>query len=148
MNQFRRLLKRAMTVVAVLLVASFSLSAQAQEKYKVRLSPVPVDGAMRPNTTGVGTATGVLTGNKLTITGTFEGLQAPATIAKLHRGIATGVRGTGFLDLTVTKAAKGTVSGTFDLTPDQVDSLKKGRLYIQIHSEKAPDGNLWGWLLK
>jgi len=34
------------------------------------------------------------------------------------------------------------------LTPEQVQSLKKGQLYIQIYSEKAPDGNLWGWLLR
>jgi hypothetical protein len=148
MKQSRYFFKPAIVVAAVLLVAGLSLSAQTQDKYKVRLSPVPVDGAMRPNTTGIGSATAVLVGNKLTITGSFEGLQAPATIAKIHRGVATGVRGTGFLDLTVSKATKGTVTGTFDLTPEQVDHLKKGRLYIQIHSEKAPDGNLWGWLLK
>ena len=27
-----------------------------------------------------------------------------------------------------------------------VADLEKGRLYVQLHSEKAPDGNLWGWL--
>ena len=36
---------------------------------------------------------------------------------------------------------------TFDLTPIQLADLEKGRLYVQVHSEKAPDGNLWGWLL-
>ena len=53
------------------------------------------------------------------------------------------------LDLTVTKtdAASGTISGSFDLTAIQVADLEKGRLYVQLHSEKAPDGNLWGWLL-
>jgi hypothetical protein len=33
------------------------------------------------------------------------------------------------------------------LTKDQVDDLAAGRLYVQLHSQKAPDGNLWGWLL-
>jgi len=28
-----------------------------------------------------------------------------------------------------------------------VTDLEKGRFYVQLHSEKAPDGNLWGWLL-
>jgi hypothetical protein len=60
----------------------------------------------------------------------------------------TGVRGSSVLDLTVSKAISGTVTGSFDLTPEQVESLRKGRLYVQIHSEKAPDGNLWGWLLR
>jgi len=27
-----------------------------------------------------------------------------------------------------------------------VTDLASSRLYIQLHSEKAPDGNLWGWL--
>ena len=36
---------------------------------------------------------------------------------------------------------------TEDLTPDQLQALLDGRLYIQIHSASAPEGNLWGWLL-
>ena len=43
------------------------------------------------------------------------------------------------------------LSGSVDLTVAQVDALRQGKLYIQVHSEKgvAPDGsNLWGWLLK
>jgi hypothetical protein len=49
--------------------------------------------------------------------------------------------------LTVSKAISGTVTGTVDLTREQVQSLQSGRLYVQISSEKAPEGNLWGWLL-
>jgi hypothetical protein len=48
----------------------------------------------------------------------------------------------------VTKAISGSVTGTLELTAQQVQSLRAGRLYVQIHSEKAPDGNLWGWLLR
>jgi hypothetical protein len=39
------------------------------------------------------------------------------------------------------------MAGSFDLTPQQVGDLQGGRLYVQLQSEKAPDGNLWGWLL-
>jgi len=49
-------------------------------------------------------------------------------------------------DLTATNKTSGTISGTIDLTPAQISDLEKGRLYVQLHSEKAPDGNLWGWL--
>jgi hypothetical protein len=59
-----------------------------------------------------------------------------------------GVRGSSFAVLTVSKAPKGTVSGSIDLTPEQVQALKKGQLYLQISSEKAPDGNLWGWFVR
>jgi len=97
---------------------------------------------------GIGTATAVLTGNKLTVTGTFELLRTPATAVRLHNGVATGARGPAIHDLTISKAVSGTISGSADLTTQEVENLRKGRLYIQIYSEKPPDGTLWGWLLK
>ena len=75
-------------------------------------------------------------------------MPSPATAAKVHKGVATGVRGSAFLELTVTKTSKGTVGGTFDLSADQIAGLKEGKLYIVISSEKAPEGTLWGWILK
>src|SRR5438067_12705976 len=103
---------------------------------------------MRAAVAGFALATATFSGNKLNISGTSDGMPSAATTAKIHRGLATGVRGSPFLDLTVTKAPKGTVSGSFDLTPEQVQYLKQGKLYIQIQSEKAPDGTLWCWILK
>jgi hypothetical protein len=50
-------------------------------------------------------------------------------------------------DLTVIPGTSGKVSGSFDLSPSQVEDLARERFYVQLHSEKAPDGNLWGWLL-
>lgn len=121
---------------------------QTEEKFRIRITPVPLDGAMRATVAGSGSGTATLNGTKLVINATFDGMPSAATAAKLHKGITTGVRGSSFLDLAVTKAAKGAVTGTAELTPDQLDSLKKGKLYIQISSEKAPEGTLWGWILK
>ena len=135
--------------MAVVLGAAMAANAAAQTPvtYRTRLAPVAIDAAMKTTIAGEGSATAVLAGTKLTVTGTFEGLKSPATMAHIHQGTATGVRGAKLLDLTISKAMEGSVSGTFDLTPEQVDALKKGKWYVQIHSEKAPDGNLWGWLL-
>jgi hypothetical protein len=138
--------------LAVVIAFAIPLAAQAPETYKVRLSPVPIEAQTRANIAGVGSATATLTGTRLSIAGSFEGLPSPATDAKIHQGPVTGVRGPAVLDVTVTPAASGKTSGminaSLDLTPQQIESLKKGRLYIQIDSEKAPDGNLWGWLLR
>jgi len=136
------------TATALLMVILLLGAAQGEEQFKIRFTPVPLDGAMRGTVAGSGTGSAALTGSKLTISGSFEGLPSPATIAKVHKGVATGVRGSALLDLNVTKATKGSISGNFDLTPDQVDSLKHGKLYIQISSEKAPEGTIWGWILK
>ena len=144
----RVLCKRSVIVLGAVLLMTISAAAQSEEKFKIRITPVPLDGSMRAAVAGFGSATATLSGNKLNISGTFDGMPSAATTAKIHRGLATGVRGSPFLDLTVTKASNGTVSGSFDLTPEQVQYLKQGKLYIQIQSEKAPDGALWGWILK
>jgi hypothetical protein len=119
------------------------------ETFKARLSPVPIDATMMSTIAGSGSLTAVLVGKQLTITGTFERLRSPATTAQIHRG-PKGIRGPAIpeLDLTVSKAVKGTLTGSVELTPDQIVDLRNGRLYVQIQSERAPDGNLWGWLLQ
>jgi hypothetical protein len=139
-------------ITAAFVASAVPLTAQGTEKFTARLGWVPTAGAAdRANVTGKGSATGTLSGRKLTIAGSFEGLAAPATIARLHQGVAKGARGAAITDLTVSKAASGMLSGAVDLTPAQVEALRQGKLYIQLHSEKgsAPDGsNLWGWFLK
>ena len=47
---------------------------------------------------GSGSVTAVLTGTKLTVTGTFDGLKSPATIVQIHKA-QRGVRGPVVLDL-------------------------------------------------
>ena len=133
---------------AVLLVCGITLSAQGSRTFKTRLAPVPIDVAMQANIAGTGAVTATLAGSKLSISGTFEGLRSPATIAKVHKSPVRGVRGPEVFDVTVTHETAGTLTATVDLTPQQLTDLQSGRLYIQIHSEKAPDGNLWGWLLE
>jgi hypothetical protein len=135
-------------LLVLTMACAWSLTAQTPETFKARLSPVPVDAKTRLEITGVGSVTATLVGAKLSITGSFEGLRSQALDAKVHQGPATGVRGPAILDVIVPHATSGAVSASLDLTPQQIGSLKKGQLYLQIDSEKAPDGNLWGWLLR
>ena len=121
--------------------------AQTPNAFRARLSPVALELSMLDTVAGAGQATATLSGSKVTVAGTFEGLKSAATIAQLHRSSVAGVRGPVVFDLTVDKGTSGKVAGSFDLTAEQVAMLRAGKLYIQIHSEKAPDGNLWGWLL-
>jgi hypothetical protein len=144
--------KRSRIVAAVLGGAlTWCLAApahgQAARTFKTRLSPVPIDLTMMATISGSGSVTAVLTGTKLAVTGTFDGLRSPATVAHIHKSAVTGVPGLPVFDLTVSAATTGSISGTVTLTPAQVTDLEKGRLYVQLASEKAPDGNLRGWLL-
>jgi hypothetical protein len=144
---------RCLCAAALALAVAFSapLDAQNADTYTARLGWVPTTIADRPNVLGKGSATATLAGRKLTIAGTFEGLAAPATVARLHQGITKGARGAAITDLTVTQGASGKLSGSVDLTAEQVEALKQGKLYVQLHTGKGvpPDGStLWGWFLK
>jgi hypothetical protein len=134
-------------VAVIGIVFALSLTAQS-EAFKASLSPLPADAKTRPDLAGSGSVSAVLSGTKLGITGSFEGLLSAATTASLHGAAAAGVRGPAIGDLTISKATSGTITGSIELTPAQLASLHKGGLYIQIHSEKAPNGVLWGWLLR
>ena len=134
-------------IAATVLLSAGVANAQRGETFTGRLSTVPVDPVASRTTTGSGTLTAVLEGNKLTITGKFDGMNSPATLAHVHRA-PRGLRGPNVFDLVVTKATSGTVEGTITLTAAQVEELKRFGYYVQIHTEKNPEGHLRGWLLK
>jgi hypothetical protein len=132
-------------LAAASLMALPVAAAPNGDMYRTRLSVVPIDVAMQANVAGQGQVTATLVGNKLTVSGTAQGLRSPATEAHIHRGVP-GIPGPAILDLTVTKATSPTIGGTVDLTPSMVQDLKNGQLYVQLNSERAPEGNLRGWL--
>ena len=133
-------------VAGAIFCAALAALAQQGETFRTRLSPVPITVVMQSAVAGAGSVTATLQGSKLTVSGTFEGLRSSATVAHLHRG-PRGIPGPPIFELTVTKAAGGSVSGSVDFTPAQIEDLRNGRVYVQIHSEGAPEGNLRGWLL-
>lgn len=140
---FKRVVMLSVAAWAVLLLGS----VLAQDSFTARLSTAPVETRNKAQVTGHGTASAVLEGRRLELSGSFEGLQGPASGAQLHMGTVKGVRGPAIHDVEVTHAANGSVSATLQLSSRQVEALRSGRVYLQIDSESAPEGNLWGWLL-
>ena len=134
--------------ITIALALAAALMAQTGERYKALLSAVAADARTRPQLAGLGSVSAVLSGSKLSITGSFDGLLSPAIMAQLRAGVAAGVRGPVIQELTISKAVSGAISGSADLTPEQIETLHKGGFYVQILSQKAPDGVLWGWLLR
>ena len=118
-----------------------------KEQFETRLSPSPLTDGTRINISGEGRAKAELDGNKLTISADFQGLASNATAAELYDGPGIGIPGPKAFDLTVTPATSGTVTGSVTLTSRQAAAVRHGHFYVQINSQKAPDGNLTGWLL-
>lgn len=137
--------RSSLLAMAVAMAISVSALAQAPA-YRARLSVVPLDIPMQSTVAGSGTVTASVKGSTLTVTGTFTGLKTPATVVRLHRSAKPGMRGKPIGDLAAKGDTAGTIAGSMELSKDLLDDLAAGRLYVQLHSQKAPDGNLWGWL--
>ncbi len=134
---------RNILVAALMLASPPALAAD----FEAELDPAPFDASNRADVIGsIGNVTARLEGNRLTVSGTFSKMASPATGASLRVGLAKGVPGESIGTLTVTHAPEGTVSGSVTLNGDQVAALQKQAIYVRIDSEKAPDGNLQGWL--
>jgi hypothetical protein len=132
----------AFLVLAILTAPSLAIAQQFQGD----LDPAPHDNSMRDNVVGLGAVSAALAGNTLAITGEFASLSSPATSAHLKMGAAMGVPGTAIGELTTDHAASGEITGTITLNAAEVAALKKGALYVELDSAKAPDGNSWAWL--
>ncbi|HSS14224.1 MAG TPA: CHRD domain-containing protein [Rhizomicrobium sp.] len=131
----------------VALLAIVPVSTAWAEDFETRLSPSPLTDGTRVNIAGEGRAKASLDARTLTISADFHGLVTPATTAQIYDGLGIAIPGPKAFDLTVTQATSGTVSGSVTLTAKQATDLRAGRFYVQINSQKAPDGNLTGWLL-
>jgi hypothetical protein len=122
-------------------------AAPGDTTFHFRLSPGPRLVGTRADTSGSGSVTATLEGNKLTLKGSFSGLLGVPTSAHLLMGSMPGVRGPLIADLTISPDTTGKLSGTVQLNAQQLAALRKGGLYVEIDSDKAPEGDLWGWIM-
>jgi hypothetical protein len=94
---------------------------------------------------GSGSLGARLSGTTLSYTGRYGGLKGFVTSVEL-RSARPGLRGPVVATLRSEGANDGTIAGEVQLTSQQVEQLRSSRLYVQLNSKAAPDGNLWGWL--
>ena len=129
---------------ALMLLATPAFAAAT---YEAELDPTPFDASNRADVIGsIGDVTATLDGSTLTVKGTFSHFTSPATGGSFRIGLAKGVPGDAIGTLTVEHAQQGAFSGSIKLSSAQLAALKREALYIRIDSQKAPDGNVQGWL--
>jgi hypothetical protein len=103
------------------------------------------------DTLAFGAATVTLTGNTLELVGTFENLESdlievagtPAHIHEAPRGEAGGV----IFPIAVTAnpdMRSGAFSLSEELSSEQLDALRAGNFYINVHTENNPGGEIRG----
>ena len=115
--------------------------------FDAELDPVPFDASNRAIVIdSIGDASATLDGSTLKISGNFSKFTSPATGGSVRIGLAKGVPGDAIGTLTVDHATSGHFSGSVRLNSSQAAALTRQAIYVRIDSEKAPDGNVQGWL--
>jgi hypothetical protein len=127
-------------------VAALALSAcGGPQDFKATLS----GGAERPNpvtTNGTGSVTATLDGMMLTVSGTFSNLSAAASAAHIHGPADKESIADVVCPLTASANNGGTLSGTCTFTETQVQQLKDGKMYVNVHTSTNPMGEIRGQL--
>lgn len=134
-----------LALLALVLVGTLPVLAQDAMEFGDKLGPLPVDGNTRADISGTGTVSATLDGSTVVVDGTFEGLSSAATVAHLHFG-APGIAGPPVVEIDVDTETEGAVGGTYELNDEQREWLVNGELYVQIHTENNPGGELRAWL--
>ncbi len=127
-------------------VLTVSLATAQSTLFRARLSEVPVTPQDYQSITGVGEVFATLNGSTLSLTGTYRGMSSAATAAHVHNA-PKAMNGPPIGAMEVTSAPSGEVSGMLELTPEQIEALRNEELYVVIHSENNPGGEIRGWLL-
>ena len=134
-----------LTSLLVLTCLTTSIASAQSANYRARLSELPVTPQTYRSITGVGEVFATLDGSTLRVSGNFEGMSSAASMAHVHNA-PKAMNGPPIGTLEATALPTGEVSGELELTAEQVEALRNEELYIVIHSENNPGGELRGWL--
>jgi cytoskeletal protein RodZ len=155
-------------VIFVILIVGLIIWAIIQASRRHNLNTIPFSSLLNgqsevpPNSsTATGLGKYLLNQERTTFTYdvTFTGLASPFLSAHFHQG-AVGVSGpivrtltSSFTPSNVTRTA-GRLVGTWSvsdsesLTPERVNQLENGQIYINVHSQNLPDGEIRGQVNK
>ena len=97
-------------------------------------------------TNGTGSATVIFdsSNNQLSWSIEFSGLSGPATAAHFHGPAAAGANAGVQVNIGNISGLASPMNGSAVLTAEQASSLLAGQMYINIHTESNPDGEIRG----
>jgi|RhiMetdeSRZDD1v2_1073273.scaffolds.fasta_scaffold1012337_2 CHRD domain len=133
----------AFTVAAGMLLMTGPTSFAANVKYKADLKGSKEVPAADSAATGKANITYDDKSKKLSWVVTYSGLSGEPTAAHFHGPAAAGKNAGPVVDIS------GDIKkGSAELTAEQAADLKAGKWYLNIHTEKFPDGEIRGQVVK
>ena len=141
----RRFALASITVVALIAAGCDSMPGMSGKKPAGSEMTVPLSGKneVPPNaSTAVGSARVSLDGMNLKWTVTYSGTTGPVTAGHFHGPAAPGANAGVVLPFTGSMASP--IEGSATLTQAQVDQLKAGLWYVNLHTAANPGGELRG----
>lgn len=137
--------------LAVVVFSTIVAGSGVDDSLSTRLDSVAYTNETRDLVAGEGRVTAqVSRSGVVTLDGYYEGLASPVTRIVVLKGPRTGVPGKEQLasfDVDP-PATRGTFSKSFQSTKANRDALMAGHVYVQLATETAPDGALWGWIVR
>ena len=133
------------TLVAAGALAFAGCGMMDRDKGGAGVMSVPLSGKneVPPNaTTGSGTARVELEGSVIKWNVTYSGTTGPVTAGHLHGPAAAGANAG--VVVPFTGALTSPIVGQATLTPAQVDQVKQGLWYVNLHTAANPGGELRG----
>ncbi len=126
-----------------MLIIVFVATAINAQTYTANLSSAQEVPANASTATGYARIFLDETAGTITFTVVFNGLTSAQTASHIHDG-ARGVNGPIAINLGAVGGTSGTISGSGAITPTQINQLRSGLTYVNVHSTDLPGGEIRG----
>ncbi|MBC7910654.1 MAG: CHRD domain-containing protein, partial [Pyrinomonadaceae bacterium] len=133
-------------MIAAAVFAMLSITATAQQVYIANLSGAQVAPANGSPATGVARVTLNPAETQITVNVTYSGLLSNANAGHIHGPAAIGVNAGILFGLAGVTGTSGTLNQTYAITAAQVQQMRSGLHYLDIHTTGFPGGEIRGQL--
>lgn len=131
-------------VIAIaVIIMSFTVKAETFTANITSAQEVPSNGS---TATAYGRVFVNESAGTLTYTVVFSGLTSNQVASHIHAPGVVGVNGPVIINLGAVGGTSGTITGTANITPAQINLMRSHQTYINIHTTNFPGGEIRGQL--
>lgn len=135
--------------LTLILIGVFMLAGVARaEIFTTYLTPAQEVPAATSTGTGYGRVFVNTTTMTYTFTVVFNGMTSAQTLSHIHAPAAIGATAPVIINFGTVGGTSGTISGSGSITQGQLNQIRAGQGYINVHSSNFPNGELRGQLAK